>query len=166
MKILASLILMTIFISCASNKKEPTAKEQVQGLQKMCTDNKDAMEKRQKANPLYNRLRKKEGITEFVDKLYLAHKTNEKIGHMFQRVPERRFKKNVVAFLTVGTGGKGKYNGGTMKDVHAHLGITPADFLAAGGDVNTVMKGMKFGDNEIQEVVCALVAFVPVVVRM
>lgn len=166
MKVAISIICAITLYSCASSKKEPTAKEQVQGLQQMCKENKDAIAKRQKVNSLYNRLGKNKGITEFVDKLYVAHKTNEKIGHMFERVPEERFKKNVVDFLTVGTGGEGKYHGGSMKDVHAHLGITPADFLAAGGDVDSVMKKMKYGGEEIQEVVCALVSFVPVVVKM
>jgi truncated hemoglobin YjbI len=166
MKTMILIICIFTLVGCASTQKEPSAKEQVKGLQKMCEENKEAITKRQKADALYIRLRKKKGITELVDKLYIAHKTNEKIGHMFERVPAKRFKKNVVAFLTIGTGGEGKYHGGSMKDVHAHLGITPADFLAAGGDVNSVMKQMKYGDNEIQEVVCALVSFVPVVVKM
>ena len=51
-----------------------------------------------------------------------------------------------------------------MGTAHRSLKITNADFLAAGGDVNGVMKAMKYGENETQEVVCALVSFVPVVV--
>jgi hypothetical protein len=52
-----------------------------------------------------------------------------------------------------------------MMSVHRDLNITNSDFLSAGGDVGAVMKEMKYGENETQEVVCALVSFVPVVVK-
>ena len=52
-----------------------------------------------------------------------------------------------------------------MSTVHKQMKITNSDFLSAGGDVQAVMKELNYGDDEIQEVVCALVSFVPVVVQ-
>ena len=51
-----------------------------------------------------------------------------------------------------------------MATAHKDFKITNGDFLAAGGDVKAVMAEMSYGENEVQEVVCALTSFVPVVV--
>ena len=83
---------------------------------------------------------------------------------MFTDVQAKPFIDNVTAFLVAGTGGKANYKGRDMKTAHAHLKITSEDFMTAGADITKVMKDLKYGDNEVQEVVCALVAFVPVVV--
>ncbi len=167
MKLMMLAICSLFIVSCATKQKEEkvqTPEEQVKGLEKMCADNADAIKKRQAANSLYNRLGKKKKITVFASQLYDAHKANKDIGHMFKKVPKKPFVKRVVSFLVAGTGGPGMYEGRGMKEVHAKLNITAADFLAAGGDVNSVMKGLNYGDNEIQEIVCALVSFVPDVV--
>ena len=164
MKQLLLIACAAALVSCATNEPKPTAKEQVQGLQTMCKEAAPAMKARQEQKSLYLRLGQKKKIEVLVSKLYDAHKSNKDIGHMFKKVRKKPFSRNVVAFLTVGTGGGGKYTGRNMTDAHKHLKITNEDFLAAGGDVNAVMKEMKYGDNEIQEVVCALVSFVPQVV--
>jgi hypothetical protein len=52
-----------------------------------------------------------------------------------------------------------------MAQVHEQFGISYSDFLSAGGDVQTVMKGLGYGEEEIQEAVCFLVSFVPQVVK-
>ena len=74
------------------------------------------------------------------------------------------FVKNVADFLVMGTGGKAEYKGRDMATAHKDFKITNGDFLSAGGDVKAVMAEMSYGDNEVQEVVCALTSFVPVVV--
>ena len=45
-----------------------------------------------------------------------------------------------------------------MPASHAHLRLTDADFLAAGGDIVTAMQSMGYGENEINEIVCILVS--------
>jgi hypothetical protein len=84
---------------------------------------------------------------------------------MFTHVSKEPFVRNVSDFLVVGTGGAGKYNGKDMASAHKNYNITNADFLSAGGDVQAVMKELNYGANEVQEVICALVSFVPVVVK-
>lgn len=159
------VLFLTNFTAAQDKPVTPSPKEQVQGIQDMCKGAEKAIKERQVKKSLYTRLGKKAKITVFVDKLYSAHKNNKKIGHMFAHVPKQPFSKNVIDFLTIGTGGKGKYSGRNMKDAHAHLNVTNEDFLAAGGDVKEVMVGMKYGENEIQEVICALASFIPDVVK-
>ncbi len=161
------LLLFALLTSCASKEQKqipPSDAEKVAGLEKMCKEASVAIKERQAKSSLYSRLGERKKITVFVEKLYVAHKNNQQIGHMFKHVPSVPFIKNVTEFLVVGTGGQGKYMGRDMSSAHKDLKVTNTDFLAAGGDVQQVMKELNYGDNEIQEVVCALVNFVPVVV--
>ncbi|PIQ59239.1 MAG: hypothetical protein COW00_10945 [Bdellovibrio sp. CG12_big_fil_rev_8_21_14_0_65_39_13] len=165
-KILLPLALLLTLTSCASKSKDDsqTAAKQVSGLQAMCKDSTPAMKKRQEDKSLYLRLGGEKKIEALVTSIYIAHKKNEQIGHMLAHVDKDRFIKNVTQFLVVGTGGKGKYSGRNMKDAHSHLNVSNSDFMSAGNDVQNSMKSMNYGENEIQEVVCALVSFIPQVV--
>lgn len=166
MKLFALFIML--LTGCSSNetiKHEPTAAEQVTALQTMCKDATVAMKERQAKKSFYERLGGRKKITVFAGKIYEFHKANKQIGHMFAHTSKGPFVRNVAEFLIVGTGGKGKYAGRDMPSAHKNLDITNSDFLAAGGDVQKVMKELSYGENEIQEVVCALVSFVPVVIK-
>lgn len=148
----------------ATEKPELSAKEQVDGVAKMCAENADAMKQRQAEKSLYSRLGEREGIAEFSKRLYVQHKANEKIGHYFVDIPQEPFVSHVTEFLVTNSGGEGNYSGPSMGQVHANLNISHEDFLIAGGDVQKVMKELGAGENEIQEAVCFLVSFVPTVV--
>lgn len=147
-----------------AEQKLPTEAEQVAGIQKMCADSAAAIQKRQSEKPLYVRLGKRPRIQVFTRKVFEAHAKNPQISHMFAHVNKGRFVKNVTDFLVSGTGGKAEYKGRDMVSVHKPLNITHGHFLAAGADVQAVMKEMEYGENEIQEIVCALTSFVPVVI--
>lgn len=142
----------------------PTDAEQVAGLQKMCADNAAAIQKRQAEKSLFERLGKEPKIHTLAEKILAAHSKNPKIGHFFAKVKKDVFVKNVADFLVMGTGGKAEYKGRDMATAHKDFKITNGDFLSAGGDVKAVMAEMSYGENEVQEVVCALTSFVPVVV--
>jgi hemoglobin len=159
------LLSLTFSIGANAETQPLSDAEQVAGLQKMCADNAEAIKARQEKKSLYDRLGKRSRIKTLAAKIFKAHSANPKIGHMFAKVDRKSFVQHVAEFLVAGTGGKGAYTGKDMVTAHRDLNITNADFLSAGGDVGAVMKEMKYGENETQEVVCALVSFVPVVVK-
>ena len=167
-----AILLASGLVACSTAEKQSsnvaeqtlTAKEQVAGIEKMCGENMAAMKNRQEERLLYTRLGEREGIEKFSINLYAAHKANEKISHLFANVNEKTNVKNVTNFVVANSGGGGQYMGGSMAGIHQNMDITHEDFLAAGGDVQSVLKGLGHGDNEIQEVVCFLVSFVPEVV--
>jgi truncated hemoglobin YjbI len=123
------------------------------------------MKQRQAQKSLYVRLGSRDGIHELSSRLYAAHAANQQIGHMFTHVDQGPFVEHVTNFLVANSGGGGTYEGRSMAQVHEHLNITNSDFLSAGGDVQSVMKGLGHGDEEVQEAVCFLVSFVPQVVK-
>ena len=163
--VLITLCAMTAFADEQAPVHMPTDAEQVAGLQKMCADSLEVIKTRQANKSLFERLGKRSKIEQLATKLLAAHTKNEKIGHMFAHVKKGVFVKNVTDFLVLGTGGKANYSGRDMASAHAHLKITNGDFLSAGGDVKAVMAGMKYGENEVQEVLCSLASFIPVVVQ-
>lgn len=164
-KNIITMLLAASLVACATTDDQAmSAKDQVAGLSKMCADNARAIEARQKEKSFYIRLGEREGIAKFSKNLYASHKANSKIGHMFANVPEQPFINNVIELVVTASGGKGSYAGRDMTTVHKNFGITHQDFLDAGADVQSVMKGLGYGDNEIQEMVCMLVSQVPQVV--
>jgi hypothetical protein len=51
-----------------------------------------------------------------------------------------------------------------MPSAHAHLELSKADFLSAGGDVTAAMQNLGYGEEEIQEFVCILVSMKDLVI--
>jgi hemoglobin len=135
-----------------------TVAEQMAGLQSMCAETADARAQRQAETPLYNRLGGYDKIHQFTTKVVELHKQNDDIKQMFTYVDSEKLAKHVADFVAAGTGGSQKYTGREMPATHAHLRLTDADFLSAGGDIVTAMKGMGYGENEINEIVCILVS--------
>jgi hemoglobin len=173
-----SAVLVVLATGCASYHKEParvqapapepaplSAQAQVAAIEAMCIKSADAMKQRQADKSLYLRLGSRDGIKELSTRLYGAHVANKQIGHMFEHVAREPFIERVTNFLVTHSGGEGTYQGRSMAQVHEQLGISYSDFLSAGGDVQTVMKGLGYGEEEIQEAVCFLVSFVPQVVK-
>jgi hemoglobin len=162
--LIAGVSLALLSLSASAETAQPTDAEQVAGIQKMCTDASADMQKRQAEKSLYDRLGGEQKIQTLARKIIEAHQKNPKISPMFANIDKAKVVQHVTEFLVVGTGGKGSYTGKDMVSVHRSMNITNGDFLAAGGDVQGVMKEMEYGANEIQEIVCALTSFVPVVV--
>ncbi len=160
------IILPLLVMSCASSNHEQhlSSQEQVAEVQKMCMDNGPAIKARQQEHSLYERLGKREGIHNFFTHLLPAHRANKKISHIFTYSDDKKVIENSTEFLSMGSGGPGQYKGSSMKDVHKHLHITSADFMEAGEDVKVTMRKLGYGENEVQEVICALASFVPDVV--
>lgn len=162
--ILSITIIFGLAACSTTDKTALTAQEQAANVQKMCNENARAMQQRQESQSLYSRLGERSGIEAFATNLYASHKKNKDIGHFFENVPEKPFVKNVTDFITVNTGGGGEYKQRDMATVHKDLGITLEDFLAAGGDVQSVLADLGHGENEIQEVICFLVSLSPTVI--
>ena len=158
-KHILAIALISGLVACSTTEKQiVSAKDQVAGAEKMCSENASAMKQRQQQRSLYSRLGERDGIEKFSTNLYAAHQSNDQIGHRFKGVDQQKFITNVTNFIVSNSGGGGEYQGRNMISVHKSMDITHADFLAAGGDVQAVLKDLGRGENEIQEVVCFLVS--------
>jgi hemoglobin len=167
----SAIILALCFVPVAQADDEaaeletaPTVDEQILGLEAMCAANAEAMAERQEEESLYLRLGGEEKIREIVIEIVRLHDEDENFDRFMDNVDQERLIDGVTQFLVVGTGGPGEYEGPNMVDAHAHLLLTNADFLAAGGDVMEAMASKGCGEEEIQEIICTLVSMRSLVV--
>jgi len=156
--ILAALVMAMLSVAVAGANDAPTVAEQIGGMQAMCADTEQARAQRQADDALYNRLGGYDRIHEFTTEVVRLHIENEALDRIMVGVDGEALAKNVADFVATGTGGPQRYTGRDMPTAHAHLHLTDADFLSAGGDIVTAMQTMGYGQDEINEFVCILVS--------
>lgn len=161
---ISALLVLTVFLmalvptAMAGDKKAPTTAEKMSGLQTMCEESAQARSERQEADSLYNRLGGYDKILKMTQTIVANHAVNDEIKHTLKGVDHEMLAKHVADFMAAGTGGTAEYTGRTMPAAHAHLELTDADFLSAGGDIVKAMKSMEYGENEINDFLCILVS--------
>ena len=162
---LMMILIATMFLTAAayagSAEQEAAvapAAAQVAELEKMCESNAGDRAARHAAATLYARLGKEEGIHKLTDEIVRLHLQNEKIKHMFEGRDNDLVAQRVAEFMISGMGGPAVYQDRpSLTESHRDLHLTNDDFVSAGGDVIQAMKNLEYGQDEIDEVVCALV---------
>jgi hemoglobin len=98
------------------------------------------------ARSLYERLGRREGIyglmSTSIDSLHgneQLNRQNVKLAQVKGRTDPVKFKQSVTDFICKLTGGPCKYTGPSMKDSHAHLDISEADWVVFVDDFVEVM---------------------------
>jgi len=161
----ASMVLIVLFSSgLVAAGDNSMVDEQVAGLVKMCGDSEAARMARQETEPLYYRLGEYDKIRDLTEEIIRLHSINPDFERFWGNIDEEKLIKNVSDFVSTGTGGPKVYTGRDMPSSHAHLELSQADFLSAGGDVSQAMKNKGYGDEEIQEFVCILVSMKDLVI--
>ncbi len=142
----------------------PDADAQVAGLEAMCAANADARMARHSAETLYERLGREDGIHALTRELVRIHLQNDEIKHLLEGTDGDKVAERVALFMISGMGGPSVYDGPSLPESHAHLELTNADFMSAGGDMIVAMQNLNYGQDEIDEVICALVGLRSMVV--
>jgi len=114
-----------------------------------------------KDKSLYERLGGKKSITAVVDEFVGRVAMDACINHYFAQTaadPERmkKFKLNLVYQICQASGGPCRYTGKSMKEAHAGMGITSADFNALVEDLSGALDKFKVKDKEKNELLGAL----------
>jgi len=162
--IMAMVAVGLVSAVLATAGEEPTVDEQVAGLVTMCADGEAARVARQEAKPLYFRLGEYDGVHGLTTEVVRLHSINPDFARFWGHIDENALIKNLDDFISTGTGGPKGYEGRDMPSAHAHLELSNADFLSAGGDVMTGMQNLGYGEEEIQEFVCILVSMKDLVI--
>ena len=165
MTLVATAALMGLVpAGLAGAAESSTVDEQVAGLVKMCADSEEARVARQEAKPLYFRLGEYDKIRDLTEEIVRLHSINPNFARFWGHIDEEALIKNVADFVSTGTGGPKVYTGRDMPSAHAHLELSKADFLSAGGDVTQAMISKGYGEEETQEFVCILVSMKDLVI--
>lgn len=92
-------------------------------------------------------------VDEFLEALYVNDtlNANPRIKEARDRVPKAYLKYHVTALVCQSAGGPEKYTGRTMKESHAHLNITEAEWQAMKTDFKKVLDKFKVPEPEQNE---------------
>jgi hemoglobin len=142
----------------------PSPDQQVAELEASCAASAAARAGRHARTPLYERLRGEQGIHAITREVVRLHLQNPPIRHHFEKVDASAVAKRVAEFMISGTGGPQVYRGPDLTTSHRSMKLTNRDFVLAGGDVVQALKNLKYGQEEIDEVVCTLVSLRALVV--
>jgi hemoglobin len=120
-----------------------------------------AQQKGAKMASLYERLGAKPAITAVVDEFVARVAADAKINRYFAAAaanPQRlaAFKGKLVDQICAASGGPCTYTGKNMKDAHAGMGITGAEFDALVGDLVGALDKFKVPEREKGELLGAL----------
>jgi hemoglobin len=136
----------------------PSPDQQVAGLEASCAASAAERASRHARTPLYQRLGGEPGIHAITREVVRLHLQNPPIRHYFEKLDPDAVAKRVAEFIISGTGGPRVYQGPDLTTSHRSMKLTNRDFVLAGGDVVQAMKNLKYGQEEIDEVVCTLVS--------
>ena len=136
----------------------PSPDEQVAELEASCAASATERASRHARTPLYQRLGGEQGIHEITRDVVSLHLQNPPIRHYFEKLDPDVVAKRSAEFIISGTGGAQVYQGPDLTTSHRSMKLTNRDFVLAGGDVVQAMKNLKYGQEEIDEVVCTLVS--------
>src|SRR3990172_7286789 len=136
----------------------PSPDQQVAGLEASCAASATDRAARHARTPLHQRLRGEQGIHAITREVVRLHLQNPPIRHYFEKLDADAVAKRVAEFMISGTGGPQAYRGPDLTTSHRSMKLTNRDFVLAGGDVAQAMKNLKYGPEEIDEVVCILVS--------
>ncbi|MEI7711176.1 MAG: group 1 truncated hemoglobin [Rhodospirillales bacterium] len=89
--------------------------------------------------PVYDRIGGQATLIAVADDFMTNVASDTRIARRFQGIDSTRFKQMLVQQMCVSTGGPCKYTGRPMKDVHAGLGISDAEFNAMAQDLRRAM---------------------------
>ena len=162
--LLAAILVLVAGLAVAGDEAAPTVEEQMAGLVTMCEETAEARAARHEAKPLFERLGGHDKVHAMVEEVIRLHDENEQIKHTMEGVDRGKLADNLTDFISAGTGGGAEYKGRNLHDSHAHLELTDADFLSAGGDIVKAMNNLEYGQDEIDEFVCILVSLKDAVV--
>jgi hemoglobin len=161
----ATLTFFTPAPAADGEQTAPPAGEQLTTLEGMCAASADVRSARHADEPLFERLGGEAKIHELTREIVRLHAENAAIQHFVDHVDHKVLAERVAQFVISGTGGPEVYAGPSLTDSHAHLELSNAHFLAAGGDVIQAMKNLGHAQDEIDEMVCILVSLRHLVVR-
>jgi hemoglobin len=89
--------------------------------------------------PLFDRIGGRPVVTAAVEDFFANVGADSRIAGRFANAGSAQFKAELVEQLCVSTGGPCKYTGRPLKDVHASMGISDAEFNAMVQDLRKAM---------------------------
>lgn len=105
------------------------------------------------ASTLYDRLGGNDAIEAVVDAFYDRVLADEQLARHFEGTDVDDLRGHQRAFIGSVTGGPVEYDGRDMREAHADLDLTPADFAAVADHLDSVLQEFDVADDDREAVV-------------
>lgn len=115
---------------------------------------------------LYERLGRRSGIEEIVDRIWFNHTSNPIIKQRYINSDPVKVKLLVTEMCCAGFGGPEAYTGKDMKSTHTGMNINAEEFVAVCDDVLDALEKCNVGKRERDEVLAILYSLKPDVVHL
>jgi hemoglobin len=112
---------------------------------------------------LYERLGGGDAIEAVVDEFYEAVLADPQLAPYFEDVDVTRQRAHQTAFIAAVTGGPGTYDGDDMREAHAHLDLSAADFAAVAGHLNDALAECGVADDDRETVMSEVASLEPAI---
>jgi len=107
---------------------------------------------------LYERLGGEAGIEAVVDEFYDRVLSDESLQHYFEGTDTDELREHQRAFLTMVAGGPAEYDGDDMRQAHAHLAISEADFTSVAGHLDDALRVQGVDEDDRERVLSEVLA--------
>jgi hemoglobin len=105
------------------------------------------------AASLYDRIGGRAGLERIVPDVVRLHLENPVCGARFRaaRTPPEELARLAIEFFATGLGGDGTYDGRSMPEAHAGMGVTEAEYVAVLDDILAALQRHGIGEQEQAE---------------
>ncbi|WP_124727836.1 group I truncated hemoglobin [Staphylospora marina] len=107
---------------------------------------------------------KKETIEALVEAFYQRVLADDTLKGLFVNTDMVRQKRHMTAFLVFALGGPNEYKGKGMREAHAHLNITEAQFASVAGHLVDTLKSFDVQEEYINAIIEKVASLKPEVV--
>ncbi len=115
---------------------------------------------------LYERLGGIDAVSAVVDAFRDRVGADDRINAKFARTDMARLRKMLIDQVCEAAGGPCTYNGRSMKEAHAGMGVTSGEFDALVGDLVATLNQFKVGKREQDELLGVLGPLKPEIVEV
>ncbi|KTG07647.1 globin [Haloprofundus marisrubri] len=107
---------------------------------------------------IYRRIGGRDAVETVVNDFYDRVLADERLVGYFEGMEMEQLRAHQVQFVSSVAGGPVEYSGENMREAHAHLDITEADFDAVGVHLERALRENGVGDDDVESIMDEVVA--------
>ena len=107
---------------------------------------------------IYREIGGREAVEAVVDDFYDRVLSDEQLVEFFEGMDMEALRAHQVQFISSVAGGPVEYSGADMREAHAHLDITEADFDAVAEHLERALQGNGVDDDNVEAILTEVAA--------
>lgn len=138
------------------NANPESAETQIAQLETMCASRAQATTETGSPDSLFARLGGEARIHVITREMVRLHQQNPSLSGVLQKYNPDYLADILARYMITATGGPTRYQGPPLRETHAHLRLSDAQFLAGGTDFAAAMRNVGATEADIVDTSCLL----------